>query len=421
MPVVESRRGDEPWISAFPPGPRRSPAPPAPCSTRRSCRSSRPFSRAASRRSRPSSTTCAGGSASAAWRRPTCRGNGAAPDCRSLEFAHVGEALGRSPLGHYVFNCQAPDAGNMELLLHHGTAEQRERWLAAARPRRGPQLLRHDRAGARRLEPRLARHHRPARRRRLRDRRPQVVHLLGRRRRLRDRDGGDRPAKPAPHPRASQILVPTDTPGFQLVAEPAGHGRARRAAGRATPRCGSTGVRVPAGQPPRRGGRRLRARPGAAGAGPHPPLHALDRHLRARLRPDVRARRHARARPRPARSAAASSCRPGSPRAAPRSTPPACSCCAPPGASTARARPRRATTSRLIKFHVAGTCCRECSTAPSRPTAPSASPTRRRSPTGGATSAAARIYDGADEVHKTAVAGRILRRYGMAPTPREER
>jgi acyl-CoA dehydrogenase len=47
-----------------------------------------------------------------------------------VEFAHVGEVLGRSPLGHYVFNCQAPDAGNMELLLHHGTAEQQERWLA---------------------------------------------------------------------------------------------------------------------------------------------------------------------------------------------------------------------------------------------------------------------------------------------------
>jgi alkylation response protein AidB-like acyl-CoA dehydrogenase len=46
-----------------------------------------------------------------------------------LEFAHVGEVLGRSPLGHYVFHCQAPDAGNMELLLQHGTPEQQERWL----------------------------------------------------------------------------------------------------------------------------------------------------------------------------------------------------------------------------------------------------------------------------------------------------
>jgi acyl-CoA dehydrogenase len=45
------------------------------------------------------------------------------------EFAHVSEALGRSFLGHYVFNCQAPDAGNMELLLLHGTSAQKKRWL----------------------------------------------------------------------------------------------------------------------------------------------------------------------------------------------------------------------------------------------------------------------------------------------------
>ncbi len=47
-----------------------------------------------------------------------------------LEFAAVGEELGRSILGHLAANCQAPDAGNMEVLLHHGTAAQRERWLA---------------------------------------------------------------------------------------------------------------------------------------------------------------------------------------------------------------------------------------------------------------------------------------------------
>src|SRR4051812_3388716 len=41
-----------------------------------------------------------------------------------LELAAVGEELGKSPLGHYSFNCQAPDAGNMELLHKHGTAEQ---------------------------------------------------------------------------------------------------------------------------------------------------------------------------------------------------------------------------------------------------------------------------------------------------------
>jgi acyl-CoA dehydrogenase len=46
------------------------------------------------------------------------------------EFAAVGEVLGRSPLGHYAFNCQAPDVGNMEILLEHGTPDQKTRFLA---------------------------------------------------------------------------------------------------------------------------------------------------------------------------------------------------------------------------------------------------------------------------------------------------
>lgn len=46
-----------------------------------------------------------------------------------LEFAHLSEELGRSPLGHYVFNTQAPDIGNMEVLLKHGTPAQKERFL----------------------------------------------------------------------------------------------------------------------------------------------------------------------------------------------------------------------------------------------------------------------------------------------------
>jgi len=46
-----------------------------------------------------------------------------------MEHARVSEELGRSPLGHYVFGCQAPDAGNMELLNHFGTPEQKKTWL----------------------------------------------------------------------------------------------------------------------------------------------------------------------------------------------------------------------------------------------------------------------------------------------------
>jgi len=44
-------------------------------------------------------------------------------------FARVSETLGRSPLGHYVFNCQAPDVGNMEILITQGTEAQQQRWL----------------------------------------------------------------------------------------------------------------------------------------------------------------------------------------------------------------------------------------------------------------------------------------------------
>jgi len=47
-----------------------------------------------------------------------------------LEFAHMSEELGRTPIGHYVFNCQAPDVGNMEVLMEHGTDAQKEQFFA---------------------------------------------------------------------------------------------------------------------------------------------------------------------------------------------------------------------------------------------------------------------------------------------------
>ncbi len=46
-----------------------------------------------------------------------------------MEHALLSEELGRTPLGHFVFNCQAPDAGNMEILHDFGTPEQKETWL----------------------------------------------------------------------------------------------------------------------------------------------------------------------------------------------------------------------------------------------------------------------------------------------------
>lgn len=45
------------------------------------------------------------------------------------EFGRVSEELGRSPGGHYIFGCQAPDMGNMELLIHAGTEAQKANYL----------------------------------------------------------------------------------------------------------------------------------------------------------------------------------------------------------------------------------------------------------------------------------------------------
>ncbi len=46
-----------------------------------------------------------------------------------VDLGLISEAVGRTPLGHYVFGMHAPDAGNVEVLHLHGTAEQKERWL----------------------------------------------------------------------------------------------------------------------------------------------------------------------------------------------------------------------------------------------------------------------------------------------------
>ncbi|MCB1154278.1 acyl-CoA dehydrogenase family protein, partial [bacterium] len=45
------------------------------------------------------------------------------------EHGLVSEALGRTPLGHYLFGCQAPDAGNAEILHMFGSEEQKAQWL----------------------------------------------------------------------------------------------------------------------------------------------------------------------------------------------------------------------------------------------------------------------------------------------------
>ncbi|RME58855.1 MAG: acyl-CoA dehydrogenase [Caldilineae bacterium] len=133
------------------------------------------------------------------------------------EFGRVSEELGRSPAGHYVFGCQAPDIGNTELLLHYGSPAQKERWLM-------PLVRGEIRSCFSMTEPEHAGSN------------PTLMSTTA----VRDGDeyviNGHKwytsaaegaafaivmaitnPEAESRHKRASQIIVPTDAPGFRIV------------------------------------------------------------------------------------------------------------------------------------------------------------------------------------------------------------
>jgi len=134
-----------------------------------------------------------------------------------LEFAHISEELGRSPLGHYLFNCQAPDAGNMEILIDHGTDEQKERFL-------GPLLAGEIRSCFSMTEP-GAPGSNPTWLETTAVRDGDEFVIDGRKWFTSSADGAafaivmavTSPDADNKYARASQIIVPTDTPGFELV------------------------------------------------------------------------------------------------------------------------------------------------------------------------------------------------------------
>lgn len=132
------------------------------------------------------------------------------------EHALVSEVLGRSPLGHYVMNCQAPDAGNMEILHLFGSDEQKARFLgplARGEIRSCFSMTEPERAGSNPtwLDTRA-----------VRDGDSYVID--GHKWFTTSADGASfavvmavtNPEAPA-YARASMILVPTDTPGFEHV------------------------------------------------------------------------------------------------------------------------------------------------------------------------------------------------------------
>jgi acyl-CoA dehydrogenase len=133
-----------------------------------------------------------------------------------LDYAYLNEQIGRTLWGQLVFGCQAPDAGNAEILLMFGTAEQKERWLL-------PLVAGEIRSFFSMTEPEV----------------PGSDPTTLRTRAVRDGDdyvidghkwfssGAEGAAfgivmavtdpGAAPHARASQIIVPADVPGVEVV------------------------------------------------------------------------------------------------------------------------------------------------------------------------------------------------------------
>ena len=133
------------------------------------------------------------------------------------QLGQIYEIVGQTFYGLYVFNCQAPDAGNMEILMEHGTEYQKETFLnplVAGKIRSCFSMTEPDYAGSNPIMMGTTA---------VKDGSSYVIN--GHKWFTSSADGADfaiamvitNPENPNPYMRASQIIIPTDTEGFNFI------------------------------------------------------------------------------------------------------------------------------------------------------------------------------------------------------------
>jgi acyl-CoA dehydrogenase len=133
------------------------------------------------------------------------------------EFGRISEVLGKSPIGHYVFNCQAPDIGNMELMHKYASKELKEKYL---KPLQQGEI----RSCFAMTEPQHAGSN-PVHLSTLAVKEGNEYVINGHKWFTSSADGAaftivmavTDPQNPNPYQRASMILVPLDNPGYKLI------------------------------------------------------------------------------------------------------------------------------------------------------------------------------------------------------------
>ena len=154
--------------------------------------------------------------ATGAWNPHLPAGHGGAGLSLS-EFGQLSELLGTTPFGHLAFNCQAPDAGNTELLLEYGSPDIQQRYLH-------PLLAGDIRSCFAMTEPAYAGSN-PVRMGTTAVGDGEDYLINGHKWFTSSADGAafsivmavTNPDADNPYQRASMIIVPTDAPGFELV------------------------------------------------------------------------------------------------------------------------------------------------------------------------------------------------------------